>query len=129
MKTAIKTISGWVIAAIAIVVISAFLSISGQCAYPSPVTNVPHSWQGTGGKNTEPFTITKSPWVISWSCQRIDPDHHITLGVIICDPATNGTVEVPINTESDTGECYIYQTGKFYLRILSVNANWNVEIK
>jgi len=84
-------------------------------------------WSGGGIKTTEPFTITKSPWVVSWSFTSTYED--LGLLQIYVYNSYGDLVDLAANTMGSASDSsYIYKTGTFYLEIVSSNANWNVSV-
>lgn len=84
------------------------------------------SWKGTGIKNTEPFTITKVPWIIAWGNRSSQYGGILQIFVY----RTNGElVNLVANTMQDESDIsYIYEKGSFYLNINAANTNWVVEV-
>lgn len=88
----------------------------------TPIKSGKH-WSGNGEMNTEPFTISSTPWKIKWNNKG---DH---LLVWLCNPETGKPIEKIMDTmDKGTGESYVYRKGTFYLHILAIGA-WEVEIE
>jgi hypothetical protein len=87
-------------------------------------------WSGSGDKNTEPFTISKSPWTIEWEKHPTSQTESL-LQVFIYRPNADLWLDyvqsgTGINFETDTG--YIYKTGTFYLNISGLSCSWKVRV-
>ena len=85
------------------------------------------AWQGSGMKNTAPFTITKSPWIILWANRPT----FAGAGILqISVNKINGTsVSLAANTmQEENDSSYIYESGTFYLEISAANTNWTIEV-
>jgi len=89
---------------------------------PKPEWSYVISWQGSGIKTTEPFTIRESMWRIKWQ----------NLGSIlqVYVYRLNGDlVTLPVNTlERGEDISYIYEKGEFYLTISAIE-KWSIEIQ
>lgn len=91
------------------------------------------SWQGTTGAiTTEPFTINKQPWVISWTNepQIVNGQSIGSLQIIVYHPEQP---DIPVtlagNTlASETNSSYVYETGTFFLTIIAINSSWEVSV-
>jgi len=88
------------------------------------------SWQGTGIKNTEPFTITGKQWRIVWSLEDTTGFGGSILQIFVYKPGGELPIEMVANaqgTASDTG--YVYKSGEFYLNINSANGKWVITVE
>lgn len=90
------------------------------------------SWQGTGIKTTEPFTITSSPWHIVWDNDPMmsGGDSLGILQVMVYDVSTpDFPITIAANSMKKTLDTsYVYQTGTFYLTINAANTEWDVSV-
>lgn len=82
-------------------------------------------WQGTGDKSTPPFSVQQPGWCIRWAVRGEDL---ASIAVRVKDVETGRTVTTASSDGPGSDESYVYETGRFYLRILSANARWTVEI-
>lgn len=84
------------------------------------------SWTGKGIKTTEKFTITKTPWKISWSTTS---SPYGLLQIFIYDEDGN-PVDLVANVNGGQGYSYIYtKEGPYYLTINSANIEWKVIVE
>jgi len=84
------------------------------------------SWKGSGMKTTEPFTILRSPWVISWAHKVSEYGGVLQIFVYKSD---GNLVSLAANTmQSGSDVSYVYDTGTFYLNINAANTNWAVDV-
>ena len=89
-----------------------------------------NSWEGTGIKNTEPFTITGNQWRINWSNKDTTGFGGSILQISVYKPGANFPIEMAANaqgTASDTS--YVYESGEFYLNVNSANGNWAISVE
>jgi hypothetical protein len=82
-------------------------------------------WHGTGTKKTEPFSISKTPWVIEWKLEK--GEYAQFLGVTLYDTAGKYVDLVANSTTPGSESSFIYQKGDFYLDIISTG-EWNIKI-
>ena len=88
----------------------------------TPIKSGKH-WSGNGEMNTEPFTISSTPWKLEWN------NKGDRLSVWLCNPETGKPIEEIMDTmDKGTGESYVYRKGTFYLHILAIGA-WEIEIE
>lgn len=81
-------------------------------------------WSGSSLKNTEPFTISHSPWKVEWKV--IPNDSSAFLGIVVYSARSNLPVTMT-GGETDDGT-YIYETGTFYINIIPCNCDWKVKV-
>ncbi len=95
----------------------------GQTKLIETAVNSGKHWSGSGTKNTEPFTISSTPWKIKWNSKS-------DFLMISLSNAENGEIiSIPATvSEKGTGETYVYEKGKFFLTITG-GGNWEVEIE
>jgi len=93
------------------------------------------SWKGNGKKNTEPFTITKTPWVIVWINNTLSNNEPKELSrmelfsISVCEVGNEFSEMIVVDNASEFGDItYIYEKGTFYLSIYYANSNWIVEV-
>ena len=124
-----------------IVILLAFVLLLGACSPGlspaispsgfSPVgPRIIGEWAGSGDKNTEPFTISRSPWTIEWE-KSPTSDISSLLLIEIYYPGADMWVDyissgTGLSFEADTG--YIYKTGTFYLDISGLSCDWKVKV-
>lgn len=91
-------------------------------------------WKGIGTKTTEPFLITKTPWVVSWAFQPklgaygIEPNY---FGVTVRQPNDRFAqlvANIANMQQGTTDNSYIYETGTFYLEIDGIGGDWAVKV-
>ena len=85
------------------------------------------SWEGSGIKDTEPFTIAENQWRIKYS---ITGDEFGLLQIFVYKIGNDfpvATVANIMGTASDTS--YVYKNGEFYLKINSANTNWSIIVE
>ncbi len=88
----------------------------------TPIKSGKH-WSGNGEMNTEPFTISSTPWKLEWN------NKGDRLSVWLCNPETGKPIEKIMDTmDKGIGESYVYRKGTFYLHILAIGA-WEIEIE
>ncbi len=81
------------------------------------------NWSGDGIKNTEPFTITSTPWKLRWN------NKGALLQAMLYNPKSGDFLDIVVNTSNKgIGETYIYKSGTFYLGISAIGA-WEIEIE
>jgi len=89
-----------------------------------------NSWEGTGIKNTEPFTITGDQWRINWSNKDTTGFGGSMLQIAVYKPGSDFPIAMAANaqgTASDTS--YVYESGTFYLNVNSANGNWEISVE
>jgi hypothetical protein len=88
------------------------------------------SWSGASAKTTEPFEINSSPWKIKWSNKDIyNVGASSILQVYLMDVETNVPVDILVNAHAGSDESFVYQTGRFYLKINAANGEWSVAVQ
>jgi len=96
---------------------------------PAPTYKEPSvvikTWRGTGTKNTEPFTVNTSPWLIRWTN---NPTSDFSGRIAIWIHGDGGVDLIANTSGAGTDFSYVYRTGTFYLGIEGVNTNWTVEV-
>ena len=90
------------------------------------------SWSGSGIKTTEPFTMSKEPWVIVWSNKREIMEGY-SIGLLQIYVYNTDNPDLPISLAANTQEetldtSYVYKTGTFYLMINAANTEWEVTV-
>lgn len=89
------------------------------------------SWAGSGGKETESFDIAAKEWRLRWTAKPIDPRFAGSGVKAFSVQVLRGDSDLPVSTfqagPSETaGESYVRGTGRFYLKITAVNAQWTL---
>ena len=101
---------------------------SGTVAY-TPAEPVVLTWSGNGVKNTETFTITNSPFTVSYSFM---PDYMANLFSITVTNVNGGESHLIANIVNNTSEksdmSYVYDKGTFYLEIMAVSGSYNISV-
>ncbi|RJO61198.1 hypothetical protein C4544_03445 [candidate division WS5 bacterium] len=88
------------------------------------------SWSGSSAKTTEPFEIASLPWKIKWSNKDIyNAGAGNIFQVYLMDAATNAPVDVLVNAHVGADESFVYQAGKFYLKVNAANGEWSVAVQ
>jgi TM2 domain-containing membrane protein YozV len=86
------------------------------------------SWEGSGIKDTEPFTIVGDQWRIKYSAE-VTPEPGI-FQIYVYKVGTNFPVTFAANiTKSGSDTSYVYEKGQFYLKISSGNVNWSIIVE
>lgn len=85
----------------------------------------PLRWTGTGDKSTQPFTVDKSGWQIRWSVQGGEMS---SISIHVMNAESGERVTSASSNGPGTDDSYVYESGRFYLRIISANAQWAVEV-
>jgi ribosomal protein L40E len=88
------------------------------------------SWQGTGIKKTEPFTITGKQWRIIWSIKDTSGINASILQIFVYKVGVQAPMEIVANVQGTANDTsYIYESGEFYLNINSANGNWAITVE
>ena len=98
------------------------ISLSKETPTPKeePKKGLVKSWVGTGIKTTEAFSITSTPWKVSYS------GGGGSLAIYVYN--INGDLESVFQSSDNKGDTsFVYKTGKFYLQITSMD-KWKVEV-
>ena len=93
------------------------------------------TFQGSGIKNTERFTVNSSEWKIYYFSKEsnvgmegaghifqaflLAPGQELWQGEIVANEANKKTIK---------GETYIYKSGTFYFKSNSANGDWEIRI-
>lgn len=83
------------------------------------------SWSGTGDKTTQSFTASSPGWRLEWTVRGGEMSS-ITIFVKRADTGT--TVSSASSEGPGTETSYVHETGRFYLEIVSANAEWAVQV-
>lgn len=138
----------WIIGGIFLLfIIIALAGGDGQQEKGTPETNLPSqqentetpstpatwqkvkSWNGTGIKKTEAFTITGDQWRVNWKNQGGDFGGGI-LQIYVYRTGSDFPEELLANTtEVGNDTSYVYKNGTFYLDINAANTSWEIEIE
>jgi hypothetical protein len=84
------------------------------------------TWSGTDSKETEPFTIEKSPWTVAWTTE---PTHSTSFFQVYLHRSDGELEELLVDTAkkaSDTS--HLQKTGSFYLSIRAGKTNWTIQV-
>ena len=84
------------------------------------------TWEGTGKKETEPFTINKSPWAIVWTTEPIHSTSFFRVYLYGSDSELEELVIDTARKASDTS--YVHKTGSFYLSIRAAKTSWTIQV-
>lgn len=85
------------------------------------------SWNGTGRKNTETFTVTSDEWKIRWDAKSDGP---MTISIAVYDAAGKLVGVAASSRKPGKEETYMRKpAGRYYLEINSVNADWTVTVE
>ena len=84
------------------------------------------TWRGTGNKETEPFTIKKSPWSVVWTTEPTHSTSFFQVYVYRVDGELEELVIETTRKASDTS--YVHKTGSFYLSIRAAKTSWTIEV-
>ncbi|MCW9708097.1 hypothetical protein [Fodinibius salsisoli] len=93
------------------------------------------TFEGSGISNTAPFTVNSEEWKIEYSSTASNPvlkgNGHI-LQVYLLKPGQETfegeIVANEVNKENISGESFIYQSGRFYLKSNSANGDWEIKV-
>ena len=84
-------------------------------------------WEGRGPRRTEPFTVEKAPWAITW--QLRSSLFGAVIQVSVHTPGGKEPVELAVNTGLEgTDSTFVYETGTFYLDIDAIGS-WVVRVE
>ena len=88
--------------------------------------NILKEWEGRGRKLTEPFTIEKIPWSITWTLRA--GLFGTFLKVSVYRPGDETPTELAIDTGLEgTDTTFVYESGTFYLEIDGV-PKWAIRV-
>ncbi len=83
-------------------------------------------WTGNGAKVTEPFVISKSPFVVSWSCALTGAYGY--LGIDVRTPEGRPVELVANRTSAGMDETYIYEAGTFVIDVSGYGVQWLIQV-
>lgn len=83
-------------------------------------------WTGSGDKSTRPFAISKPGWRVQWVVRG---DEMSTIRVYVKDLETGKTVTSASSDGPGADQTYVYAAGRFYIRVISANAEWVVRVQ
>lgn len=83
-------------------------------------------WTGSGDKSTRPFAVSKPGWRVQWVVRG---DEMSTIRVYVKDLETGKTVTSASSDGPGADQTYVYATGRFYIRVISANAEWVVRVQ
>jgi len=89
-------------------------------------------WKGSGIKSTEAFTVNRKPWVISWA-NNPEVIGGQSMGILQIMVYSTKNPNIPVTLAANTMKkssdtSYIYETGRFYLKINAANTEWVVQV-
>jgi len=89
------------------------------------------AFSGTGDKTTDTFKISSSKWRIKWSYTTNYPEYAIFSVFIYPKGETVSYIDfIDASGASKSDISYIYQSGEFYLKIITANLeNWQITIE
>ena len=87
------------------------------------------TWEGTGAKNTETFTVGKE-WRVVWAAKDTTGFGGSIFQVYVMEPGSDLLVALPANVVgSGKDTSYVYEDGKFYLMVNTANCSWSVTVQ
>ncbi|MFH0907174.1 MAG: hypothetical protein V1929_00225 [bacterium] len=79
-------------------------------------TAIAGSWNVSGQRNTESFTISKSSWKIKWRVTASDSGY-ASLLIGVKDAKSGQLVDIASSDKAGAGETVIHKSGTFYLDV------------
>jgi hypothetical protein len=84
------------------------------------------AWSGADNKETEPFTIKKSPWTVAWTTEPTHPTNYFQ---VYLHRADGELEELLIDTTKKANQTlHLHKVGSFYLSIRAAKTSWTIKV-